>query len=154
MWAANGVMMSAFGTTARLLRLSPSLANVQARALSHATTCGYARLAFNVGAGDHIALRARVFDTPTGRAFLQSCPHTLDLTTYGDEVYGEWRTPLPTGTPQAKIPDGGLAYSSQGRYLCVFFGQAPAWRNAERTAPNVRPAKPRPRAHAKASIAS
>lgn len=22
---------------------------------------------------------------------------------------------------------GGLAYSAQGNYLCVFFGQAPAW---------------------------
>ena len=86
------------------------------------------RLAFNVGAGDFIPLRARIFDTPTGRAFKESCPHTLpSLQAYGDEVYGAWKVALPSTRPQPKIPPGGLAYSALGNYLCVFYGQAPAW---------------------------
>ena len=43
---------------------------------------------------------------------------------------------MPPATParrlrstrrQPQIPPGGLAYSLQGSYLCVFFGQTPAW---------------------------
>ena len=44
-----------------------------------------------------------------------------------DEVYGQWCTPLTVTRPQPKIPPGGLAYSEQGQYLCIFFGQDPAW---------------------------
>ena len=70
----------------------------------------------------------RVFNTPTGLAFLESAPHTLlSLSKYGDEVYGSLRTSLPTTSPQPKIPFGGLAYSEQGQYLCIFYGQTPAW---------------------------
>ena len=91
------------------------------------TNIGYLRLSFNNGADDHLALRARVFNTPTGSAFLASCPQTLNsLMTYGDEVYGTIGA-LPISKPQAKVPSGGLAYSEQGKFLCVFFGQTPAW---------------------------
>ena len=89
---------------------------------------GFIRLALNVGSTDHIALRARVFDSPTSRAFLESCPHDVGrLSAYGDEVYGQLRHVLPMTRPQPRIPAGGLAYSSQGNYLCLFFGQTPAW---------------------------
>ena len=91
---------------------------------------GTVRLAFNVGAGDNLVLRATVFDTPTGHAFLKSCPHVIDrLQSYGAEVYGPTSTSLPSNPArwQPKIPPGGLAYSEQGSYLCVFYGQLPAW---------------------------
>lgn len=114
-----------------LRRLGSSLLNSSsARRLStdvKLTNIGYARLAFNVGSGDMLPLRARIFDSPAGHAFLKSCPHTMSLQSYGNEVYGPWSAPLPTPVPQAMIPPGGLAYSAQGQYLCVFFGQAPAW---------------------------
>ena len=89
---------------------------------------GYVRLVFNAGNAHEQVLRARVFDTPTGHAFLGACPHVLpSLQSYGEEVYGSLRVTLPSSQPQSLIPPGGLAYSSQGQYLCVFFGQAPAW---------------------------
>eukprot|EP00310_Coccolithus_braarudii_P017407 CAMPEP_0183346128 /NCGR_PEP_ID=MMETSP0164_2-20130417/11339_1 /TAXON_ID=221442 /ORGANISM="Coccolithus pelagicus ssp braarudi, Strain PLY182g" /LENGTH=180 /DNA_ID=CAMNT_0025517353 /DNA_START=240 /DNA_END=782 /DNA_ORIENTATION=+ len=92
------------------------------------TNIGYARLAFNVGAEDHMALRCRVFDTPTGRAFLASCPLTIErLSTFGDEVYGALAVTLPPTAPQSYVPPGGLAYSERGQFLCVFYGQTPAW---------------------------
>ena len=40
---------------------------------------------------------------------------------------GELRLDLPSTRRQPQIPPGGLAYSLQGSYLCVFFGQTPAW---------------------------
>ena len=91
-------------------------------------SAGFVRLAFNVAAGKSLALRARVFPSPTGREFLRTCPHQIDsLTTYGAEVYGPLRMQLPSTSPQPRIPPGGLAYSQQGAYLCIFFGQLPAW---------------------------
>ena len=100
-----------------------------ARALCTTTNIGHLRLAFNVGAGDHVALRARVFDTPTGRAFMQRCPMKLGaLQAWGDEVYGcIGGEALPATRPQPLIPVGGLAYSERGNFLCVFYGQTPAW---------------------------
>ena len=92
------------------------------------TNIGYCRLAFNVGAGDQLPLRARLFDTPTGHAFKASLPYAIpSLQAYGEEVYGAWNVTLPSTKPQPMIPPGGLAYSAQGNYICVFFGQAPAW---------------------------
>lgn len=78
------------------------------------TNIGYVRLAFNIGAGDHIALRARVFDTPTGQAFIKSLnpkedggPYAISsLSTYGDEVYGSWKVTMPSTKPQPMIPPG------------------------------------------------
>ena len=111
----------------RILR-ARTLLGVRHCASSAMTNIGYLRLAFNVGASDNLALRARVFNTPTGHAFLESCPHTLgNLSSWGDEVYGALPVTLPSTQPQSRIPPGGLAYSDQGQYLCIFFGQAPAW---------------------------
>lgn len=85
-------------------------------------------MSFNTGYADNLVLRARVFKTPAGLAFLKSCPHSLpSLSKYGDEVYGALRVALPSSSPQPKIPPGGLAYSEQGNYLCVFYGAIPAW---------------------------
>ena len=93
-----------------------------------ATNIGLVRLSFNVGSRDTLALRARIFDTPTGHAFLASCPqHISRLGVFGNEVYGPWSVGLPSTTLQPIIPPGGLAYSAAGQYLCVFFGERPAW---------------------------
>ena len=107
-----------------------SLLNISHRSLStvQQSNIGYVRLVFNCGADDHLALRARVFDTPTSRAFIDGCPHQIpSLHAYGDEVYGSLRHALPQHKAQPIIPPGGIAYSAQGQYLCIFFGQRPAW---------------------------
>ena len=51
----------------------------------------------------------------------------MSLQTYGAEVYGPLKTKLPSFRVQPMIPPGGLAYSENGNFLCVFWGQAPAW---------------------------
>lgn len=104
----------------------------------HQTNIGYARLVFGdpgVFSTTEVPLRCRIFDTPTGQAFKasllegdQRVPFTIpSLSAYGNEVYGAWKCPLATGKQQPTIPPGGLAYSEQGNYLCVFYGQTPAW---------------------------
>lgn len=72
------------------------------------------------------AFRAQ-FIPHVSQALLASCPHEMSLQTYGAEVYGPLRTPLPSHKLQPMIPPGGLAYSEQGNYLCVFWGAVPAW---------------------------
>ena len=42
-------------------------------------------------------------------------------------MYGSIGIDLGVDNPISEIPAGGLAYTNQGNYLCVFFGQTPAW---------------------------
>ena len=94
------------------------------------TTAGFADITVSyIGmmSSNSTVLRARIFGTPTGHALLESCPHEMTLSTYGAEVYGALKVPLPAIRQQPLIPPGGLAYSQKGNYFCVFFGQDPAW---------------------------
>jgi len=73
-------------------------------------------------------LKAELFDLPVCEAMAKILPATVELTSWGGELYG----PLPLscnkmGKLVPAIPPGGIAYSYRGSYLCVFFGQRPAW---------------------------
>jgi hypothetical protein len=73
-------------------------------------------------------LPADLFDMPVCEALVKNLPTTVELTSWGGELYG----PLPLackslGKLVPAIPAGGLAYSYRGSYLCIFFGQTPAW---------------------------
>jgi hypothetical protein len=70
---------------------------------------------------------AKLFDTPVARALYESLPHTVSLTTWGDEAYGSIGVNLGEYKPVPAIPPGGLAYTNQGNYICIFYGQTPAW---------------------------
>ena len=95
--------------------------------------CGLACLSFTpsriFGVGETTLLHARIFDTPSGNAFIKSLPTgSIMLQTAGTEVYGSLKATLPAGANLVdKIPPGGLAYSARGNYLCVFWGRDPAW---------------------------
>jgi hypothetical protein len=73
-------------------------------------------------------LHAGLFNTPVCEALVKILPATVELTCWGGELYG----PLPLscnkmGKLVPAIPQGGIAYSYRGPYLCIFFGQTPAW---------------------------
>lgn len=72
-------------------------------------------------------LQAKLFDTIIAQRFYRDLPYTIDLTTWGGEAYGSIGLDLGTENPIPKIPAGGLAYTNQGNYLCIFYGQTPAW---------------------------
>lgn len=72
-------------------------------------------------------LQARLFDSPVAQALKTKLPLSVSLTRWGDEYYGPINLDLGRDHPVPAIPPGGLAYSQNGGYLCVFFGQTPAW---------------------------
>lgn len=59
--------------------------------------------------------------------FAENLPCTIALQQWGDELYGPMGVDLGEEDPVPIIPPGGIAYSSSGHYLCIFFGQTPAW---------------------------
>ncbi len=73
------------------------------------------------------SLTARLFDRRIAGAFFERLPVEVDLTAWGDELYGSVGADLGSDKPQPDIPPGGLAYTNRGNYLCIFFGQEPAW---------------------------
>jgi hypothetical protein len=73
-------------------------------------------------------LTAELFDLPVCDALVKILPATVELAAWGGELYGT--LPLSCdekGKLVPTIPPGGIAYSYQGSYLCIFFGQKPAW---------------------------
>ena len=77
----------------------------------------------------HLELNGYLFDIEPARSLYKLLPVTIDATFWGQEFYGSLPEPLEDAGKhlQAKIKPGGIAYSEQGNYLCVFFGQTPAW---------------------------
>lgn len=72
-------------------------------------------------------LEAELFDTTVAQKFAQYLPYTVSLTQWGNELYGPIGRDLGEENPVEDIPEGGIAYTRQGNYVCVFFGQRPAW---------------------------
>ena len=72
-------------------------------------------------------LDAALFDTDVARRFAGSLPLRVDLTQWGNELYGPAGIDLGEENPVEEIPEGGIAYTSRGGLVCVFFGQRPAW---------------------------
>ncbi|MBI4978620.1 MAG: hypothetical protein HZC28_14160 [Spirochaetes bacterium] len=74
-----------------------------------------------------LQLSAELFDTKVAKAFHKNLPYSIDLTLWGNEAYGPIGADLGEEHPIPTIPPGGLAYTRQGNYFCIFFGQQPAW---------------------------
>lgn len=74
-----------------------------------------------------VQLKAELFENKTAAIFYENLPYQIELTSWGREVYGSIGINLGTENPVPTIPPGGLAYTNQGNYFCVFFGQNPAW---------------------------
>ncbi|MBT4266610.1 MAG: hypothetical protein HOD85_20620 [Deltaproteobacteria bacterium] len=72
-------------------------------------------------------LDAELFNSTIASNFAKSLPYTINLEKWGNEVYGSVGMDLSEENPIPTIPSGGLAYSKTGSYLCIFFGQTPAW---------------------------
>jgi hypothetical protein len=72
-------------------------------------------------------LSARLFDTAIAQKLLQHLPVTIKLMQWGEEFYGSIGVDLGEENPVESIPPGGIAYTCSGNYICIFFGQKPAW---------------------------
>lgn len=76
---------------------------------------------------DDLVLEADFFEGSFTDQLLDKLPVTTDLTAWGNELYGEVPVSITEEKLLEEIAPGGLAYTSQGDLLCVFFGQKPAW---------------------------
>ena len=74
-----------------------------------------------------LVLEAELFDNSIAEKLYRSLPLEINLTHWGEEMYGSIGADLGTENPRPVIPPGGIAYTSQGSYLCIFYGQDPAW---------------------------
>ncbi|MDY6824033.1 MAG: cyclophilin-like fold protein [Thermodesulfobacteriota bacterium] len=72
-------------------------------------------------------LTATLFDTPIAGRFADTLPKTVSFTRWGGEMYGSIGADLGEETLVGDIPSGGIAYTNRGNYVCIFFGQRPAW---------------------------
>ena len=74
-----------------------------------------------------LKLEAELFKNSIAEKFYNNLPYSIELTGWGNELYGSIGKNLGEENPVPEIPSGGLAYTSRGNYLCIFFGQTPAW---------------------------
>ncbi len=74
-----------------------------------------------------LVLEAELFDTKIAEKFAENLPYSVDLMQWGGELYGSIGIDLGKENPVPEIPSGGIAYTNNGNYLCIFFGQTPAW---------------------------
>ena len=72
-------------------------------------------------------LPGELFDTKIAKSFMRGLPYNVDLIKWGNELYGSIGRDLGEESPVEMIPEGGLAYTNKGSYICIFFGQTPAW---------------------------
>ena len=72
-------------------------------------------------------LEAELFDTGVAKRFADHVPYDVFLMQWGNELYGSVGIDLGEERPVPEIPAGGIAYTNQGNYVCIFFGQRPAW---------------------------
>lgn len=73
------------------------------------------------------SLVAELFDSSVANGFFENLPCTVHLVKWGHELYGPIGIDLGEENPVPDIPSGGIAYTNNGNYFCIFFGQTPAW---------------------------
>lgn len=73
------------------------------------------------------SLDVELFDTTIAARFAENLPYTVSLEKWGNELYGSIGIDLGEENPVPAIPSGGIAYTNNGNYVCIFFGQTPAW---------------------------
>jgi len=79
-----------------------------------------------------LSIDADLYDSPAANTLYESLPRSISLEQWGNELYGPVGVELnpdPACKPKLvpEITPGGIAYSKRGNYLCIFFGQKPAW---------------------------
>lgn len=76
---------------------------------------------------DTRTIEATLNDSPVAHNLYKKLPLSFELTTWGDEAYGSAGIDFGEHTPIPEIPEGGIAFTNNGNFLCFFYGQRPAW---------------------------
>ena len=76
-----------------------------------------------------ISTQTDVFDTPTGRAILESLPLESIANVWGEEIYFDIPLTLDAELDAREdVAVGDLGYWSRGPAFCIFFGPTPVSR--------------------------
>ncbi len=73
------------------------------------------------------SLDADLFENRIAERFAAHMPYHVKLVQWGRELYGPIGLDLGAEKPVPSIPPGGIAYTRDGGYVCIFFGRQPAW---------------------------
>lgn len=73
------------------------------------------------------SLPIKLYNNEATEMLCSILPQRFEVTQWGEELYGPLSRPLVVSNPVAHLEPGSVAYSETGHYLCVFFGQQPAW---------------------------
>jgi len=76
---------------------------------------------------ESVILGAELFDSSIAAGFEENLPYTVNLEQWGDKLYGPIGFNLGEENPVPEIPPGGIAYTNNSNYVCIFFGQTLAW---------------------------
>jgi len=77
-------------------------------------------------------LKAEIFDTPTGRAILESLPFEAQAATWGDEIYFGVNASADLESDAIDVVAiGDLAYWPSMPAFCIFFGPTPVSHGSE-----------------------
>lgn len=76
---------------------------------------------------DTIRVKGTLNKSETALELYRNLPLDIDLVQWGNELYGDTGISMPERNLVPQLPVGSIAYSTRGNYLCVFYGQQPAW---------------------------
>ncbi len=76
---------------------------------------------------DTICLKGTLDNSESARELYRNLPLDIDLVQWGNELYGDTGISMPERNLVPELQAGSIAYSTRGNYLCVFYGQQPAW---------------------------
>ncbi len=88
---------------------------------------------------DDIQVKARLYESPTGKAVAEALPITGTVNRWGGEIYFATGVSLELEDDSRDVLEPGhLGYWPSGKAFCIFFGATPASQNDEcRAASNV-----------------
>ena len=69
---------------------------------------------------------AELNDTPAAKEIVDYLPITSTVSRWGDEIYFDAGVKLSAEDSSMDVEVGDVAYWSQGKSICVFFGPTPA----------------------------
>ncbi len=74
-----------------------------------------------------IRLKGKLNNTGSAQLLYENLPLKIKLVQWGNELYGETGIISHGRDLVSRLEAGSIAYSLKGTYLCVFYGQQPAW---------------------------
>ena len=84
---------------------------------------------------DSASIIIELFDEPAGEKLLSVLPFSSLVNTWGEEIYLEIPTSLPSDNKTLDVVAGDVAYWPEGRCLCVFFGRTPMSKWSDKPVP-------------------